>query len=39
MESVKGNPEAQVIIRTIDDLNEMMRREGLAPSCHPSSSS
>lgn len=29
MESLRGNPEAQVIIRTIDDLNEMMRREGL----------
>jgi hypothetical protein len=31
MESVKGNPEAQVIVRTIDDLNTMMRREGLPP--------
>jgi len=31
MESLKGNPEAQVIIRTVDDLNEMMRREGLPP--------
>lgn len=31
MESMKGNPEAQVIIRTIDDLNEMMKREGLPP--------
>lgn len=31
MESMKGNPEAQVIVRTIDDLNEMMVREGLAP--------
>jgi hypothetical protein len=29
MESLKGNPEAQVIIRTIDDLNAMMKREGL----------
>lgn len=29
MQSLEGNPEAQVIIRTIDDLNEMMRREGL----------
>jgi hypothetical protein len=29
MESLTGNPQAQVIIRTIDDLNEMMRREGL----------
>ena len=31
MESLKGNPEAQVIIRTIDDLNEMMGRDGLPP--------
>lgn len=31
MESMKGNPEAQVIIRTIDDLNQMMKREGLPP--------
>lgn len=31
MESIKDNPEAQVIIRTIDDLNEMMVREGLPP--------
>jgi hypothetical protein len=31
MESLKGNPEAQVIVRTIDDLNQMMRREGLDP--------
>jgi hypothetical protein len=31
MESLQGNPEAQVIVRTIDDLNAMMRREGLAP--------
>lgn len=31
MQSLKGNPEAQVIIRTIDDLNEIMRREGLDP--------
>ena len=31
MESVKHNPEAQVIIRTIDDINEQMVREGLAP--------
>lgn len=29
MQSLDGNPEAQVIIRTIDDLNEMMKREGL----------
>lgn len=31
MESLEGNPEAKIIIRTIDDLNEMMRREGLPP--------
>ncbi len=31
MESLKGNAEAQVIIRTIDDLNEIMRRNGLPP--------
>jgi hypothetical protein len=31
MESLKDNPEAQVIVRTIDDLNEMMRKEGLPP--------
>jgi hypothetical protein len=31
MESMKDNPEAQVIVRTIDDLNEMMRKEGLPP--------
>ena len=31
MQSMQDNPEAQVIIRTIDDLNEMMRREGLPP--------
>ena len=31
MESLKGNPEAQVIIRTIDDLNTIMKREGLPP--------
>ncbi len=29
MESLKGNPQAQVIIRTIDELNELMEREGL----------
>jgi hypothetical protein len=29
MEAQKGNDNFQVIIRTIDDLNEMMRREGL----------
>lgn len=31
MESVKHNPESQVIIRTIDDINEQMVREGLSP--------
>lgn len=31
MQSLEGNPEAQVIIRTIDDLNEIMRRNGLPP--------
>jgi hypothetical protein len=31
MESMKGNPEAQVIIRDIDDLNAMMKREGQPP--------
>lgn len=31
IKSYEGNPEFQVIIRTIDDLNEMMRREGLPP--------
>jgi hypothetical protein len=31
MESLKDNPEGKVIIRTIDDINEMMTREGLPP--------
>ena len=31
IQSLSGNPEAQVITRTIDDLNAMMVREGLAP--------
>jgi hypothetical protein len=31
MESIKGNPQAQIIIRTIDDLNEQMKRAGLPP--------
>jgi hypothetical protein len=31
MESLKGNPQAQVIVRTIDDLNEQMRAAGLPP--------
>lgn len=29
MQSFAGDPEFAVIIRTIDDINEMMRREGL----------
>jgi hypothetical protein len=31
MESLRENPQAQVMIRTIDDLNEIMRRAGLPP--------
>lgn len=31
MQSLEGNPDGQVIIRTIDDLNLMMKREGLPP--------
>lgn len=31
MQSLKHHPEAQVIVRTIDDLNEIMRRHGLDP--------
>jgi hypothetical protein len=31
MESLKGNSQFQVITRTIDDLNEQMRRAGLPP--------
>jgi hypothetical protein len=31
MQSIKGNPNGRVIIRTIDDLNEIMRRNGLPP--------
>src|SRR5690606_31417902 len=31
METIEGMPDAQVIIRTIDDLNEMMRKAGLPP--------
>lgn len=31
MQSYEGHPEAQVIVRTIDDLNTLMRREGLPP--------
>jgi hypothetical protein len=29
MQSLENNPEAQTIVRTIDDLNAMMKREGL----------
>ncbi len=31
MESVKNLPNGQIILRTIDDLNEIMRRHGLDP--------
>ena len=31
MESLKGDENFKVLIRTIDDLNEMMRKEGLPP--------
>ena len=31
MESFKGSPDFKVIVRTIDDLNEIMRRNGLPP--------
>jgi hypothetical protein len=31
MESMSGDPSFQVIVRTIDDLNEMMKRAGLPP--------
>ena len=31
MQSFEGSPGFQVIVRTIDDLNEMMRRAGLPP--------
>jgi len=31
MQSLQDNPQAQVIIRTIDDLNEIMGRHGLPP--------
>ena len=31
MQSLQNNPEAIVITRTIDDLNEIMRKEGLPP--------
>jgi hypothetical protein len=31
MESLSGNPEAQIITRTIDDVNAQMVREGLPP--------
>ena len=35
MESMKGNPEAQIIIRNIDDINAIMKREGLPPVLTP----
>ena len=31
MKSFEGSPDFKVIVRTIDDLNEMMRRAGLPP--------
>ncbi len=31
MQSLDSNPEAKVIVRTIDDLNAIMKREGLPP--------
>lgn len=31
MQSFEGSKDFQVIVRTIDDLNEMMRRQGLPP--------
>lgn len=31
MQSMKDNPEAQIITRDIDDLNAIMKREGLPP--------
>ena len=31
MTSLEGNPQAQVMTRTIDDLNEIMQRHGLPP--------
>ena len=31
MQSMEGDPTFKVIVRTIDDLNEMMTREGLPP--------
>lgn len=31
MESLKGNPEAQIIKHTIDDLNAIMKKNGLPP--------
>ncbi len=31
METTKDRDDSQVLVRTIDDLNEMMRREGLEP--------
>jgi hypothetical protein len=31
MQSLAGNPDALTIVRTIDDLNSIMKREGLPP--------
>ncbi len=35
MQALEGNPEAQVITRTMDDLNAIMKREGLPPILTP----
>ena len=35
IQSVEGRKDAQVIVRTIDDCNEMMVREGMPPVLHP----
>jgi hypothetical protein len=31
MESMKDNPEAKIVVRDIDDINTIMKREGLPP--------
>lgn len=31
MQSLDGNPEAKILVRTIDDLNAIMRKHGLPP--------
>ena len=35
IQSMEGNPEFGILTRTIDDLNEMMRREGQSPVVSP----